>query len=558
MNSTNNEKICISVFFVTLSAGIAIPIMWGSLYPVTNIVFTSGIIAVIILSWVDDSLQRSYPVYLVVVIALAVAYRLRIFLFPASMIGIDPDGYALQIARVMETGSTSAITYDFYSRAPFHILEGATTGLITALPAPVASVVYPVASGVAVPLLAASFAGRLRPNSPRTTILAAGGVSVLGYSVHYSYWPIAQTTGVLFLLFTVFSIFAYASKGDYRWLALGLLTMLGAVYTHKLAAIATGLSVGGALILGYLHPSTRNTSAVKRLARGAVGLVGLLTAVQLFFVSDFARTVVFQLAVPSPSSPSSAMPTAAVDPYTLIDRVFQLSYVVILGVTSGLVWLGWLWRTIRKRHPRRDVLLLGFVAPLAGLFVVAPFAGINPIRSIFYSEALLVVVIAVGLYWAIVESPTPSRRVSRYVAIGVVLLLVVTAGTSTMAGPDYESLNRNYLTTEEVTAKEWGYEMVPNEIATDQYFAHETPPARIARIGSGSDVGTKKFNASTEMYLNNNFREDSPSVVAHRSCIEIFRSGFGVWNLTYNPSESLNQYYNQVFDSGCVSYFHRK
>lgn len=556
MKSTNTKKISAVFLFVALGAGVSIPVVTGELYPVTNIVFTCGIICVILLSWIDNSPQQSRLVYLAVIVILAVAYRLRIFLFPASMIGIDPDGYAIQIARVIEAGDTSAITFGFYSQAPFHILEGAITGLMTALPAPAASIVYPIASGVTIPLLAASFVNRLRPSSPQATILAAGTASVLGYSVHYSYWPIAQMTGVLFSLFTIFSIFAYASKGDYRWLGLGLLTMLGTVYTHKLAAVATTLSIGGALVLAYLHPNTRNTSRVKRLGRGTAALVVLLTMVQLFFVTDFARSIIFRLVVPSPAPPNPPVPTAAIDPYTLTDRIFQLSYVALLGLASGLVWLGWLWRTIRKQCPIRDVLFLGFVAPLAGLFLIAPFAGISRVRSIFYSEILLVVVIVVGLYWASVESPTPSRRITHHVAIGGVLLLVVTAGISPIAGPDYNSLSRNYLTTEEVTAKEWGYEMVSGEIATDQYFAHETPPARIAKIEAGSNIDTKKFNASTRIYLNNKFRENSPSVVAHRGCIEIFRSGFGIWNLTYNPTKSLNQHYNRIFNSGCVSYFY--
>jgi hypothetical protein len=63
---------------------------------------------------------------------------------------MDPDTYAIQIARVMETDETSAITLISTGQASLHILERIITGLITALPAPAASVVYPIAGGIAI------------------------------------------------------------------------------------------------------------------------------------------------------------------------------------------------------------------------------------------------------------------------------------------------------------------------------------------------------------------------------------------------------------------------
>ncbi|WP_156184173.1 hypothetical protein [Halostagnicola sp. A56] len=127
-----------------------------------------------------------------------------------------------------------------------------------------------------------------------------------------------------------------------------------------------------------------------------------------------------------------------------------------------------------------------------------------------------------------------------------------TAGVSPIAGPDWNSTSRGYLTTEEVEAKEWGLEMVSGEITTDQYYASETPPAQINRIEDNRAVDLNTFSAGTETYLNNSFSDDPPSVVAHRSCIEILRSGYGAWKLTYNPDKALNQDYNRVYDSGCV------
>ena len=550
-----NGKLATIVVFVTLSGGLLTPIIFGKLYPVTNIWFTAGILSLISLALNDTKLGQTVWLYLGCIITLAVAYRLRIFLFPASMIGIDPDTYAIQIARVMEAGETSAITFGFYRQAPLHILEGTIMGLITALPAPAASVVYPVAGGIAIPLIAASLAHRLRPDVPEATVLATGVVSVLGYSVRFSYWPVAQSTGVLFLLFAVASIFAYASVGDKRWLVLGILTMLGAVYTHKLSAVATTLSVTGAVFLGIVHPATRRSEEVKRLATGAFWIIALLTAVQLLFVTGFIRAIVFQLFGPSiPGSPPSN-PGQAIDPYTFTDQMFALSYVILMGLISGLVWLGLCWRTVKNQGPPRDILFLGFVSPLAALVIALYPAGVNPVRTIFYVEVLLAVLIAVGGCWVAVESANSSRPFARYAAITGILLLLASAGMSPIAGPDWETLSRDYLTDEEVETKEWGYQRVPGTIAADQYYASESPPARIQRRESSSDVGFSKFEGRTSMYLYNSFRENRPPVVVYRDCIEIYRSGFGVWKLTYDPEPVLDDTYNRVYTSGCVSYF---
>jgi hypothetical protein len=550
-----NGKLATIVVFITLSGGLLTPIIFEKLYPVTNIWFTAGILGLISIALNDTKLGQTTQLYLGCIITLAVAYRLRIFLFPASMIGQDPDTYAIQIARLIEVGETSTITFGFYEQAPLHILEGAIAGLITALPAPAASVVYPIVSGITIPLIAASLAHRLRPNVPEATVLAAGVVSVLGYSVQFSYWPVAQSTGVLLLLFTVVSIFAYTSAGDKRWLILGILTMLGVVYTHKLSAVATTLSLTGAVLLGIVHPATRRSKEVKRLATGAFLIVTLLTAVQLLFITGFIRAIIFQLYGPPVPDSSSPSPELAIDPYTFTDRMFALSYVILMGLISGLVWLGLCWRTVQNRGPPQDILFLGFVSPLAALVIALYPAGVNPVRTIFYVEVLLAILIAIGGYWVAAESASSSRSLAQYTAIIGIFVLLISAGVSPTAGPDWDTLNRNYLTAEEVEAKEWGYQRVPGAIAADQYYASESPPARIQRRESNSDIGFSKFESRTSIYLNNSFREDRPPFVVYRDCIEIYRSRFGVWELTYDPEPVLDHTYNRVYDSGCVLYF---
>ena len=550
-----NEKLATIVVFVTLSGGLVTPIIFGELYPVTNIWFTAGILGLILLALNDTKLGQTVWLYLSCIITLAVAYRLRIFLFPASMIGQDPDTYAIQIARVVEAGETSVITFGFYKQAPLHTLEGTITGLITALPAPVASVVYPISGGIAIPLVAASLAYRLRPDTPETTVLVTGVVSVLGYGTRFSYWPVAQSTGVLFLLFTLASIFAYANAGGKRWLILGILTTLGAVYTHKLSAVATTLSVTGAMLLGIVHPATRRSNEVKRLVTGAFLIIALLTAVQLLFLTGFIRAIVFQLYRPSISSIPPSNPRLAIDPYTLTDRIFALSYVILMGLISGLVWLGLCWQTVRNRGPPRDILFLGFIFPLAALVIALYPAGVNPVRTIFYVEVLLAVLIAVGGCWVVVESADSFRPFARYAAVAGILVLVVSAGMSPTAGPDWDTLNRNYLTAEEVEAKEWGHDKVSRTIVTDQYYASETVPSRISSIGSGGESGSAQFDYPLGYYIYAKFLNGESRMIAHRGCLDILRTSIGPMKLAYEPSNIFDSRHSKIYNSGCVHYY---
>jgi len=330
--------------------------------------------------------------------------------------------------------------------------------------------------------------------------------------------------------------------------------MVAAVFTHKLVAISTTLSVSGALILGLSHPKTRHSPTIRRLFVGTIGVLGILTVLQLFYLTGFASTVLFRLFSLSAQSSTPSIPTAAVDPYTIPARLFRISSVVLIAVVSGLVWIRWFWRSLVGPTRKRDIFFLGFVFPLAGLVVLLYPRGVNPTRTIFYSAVLLLVLIVVGLYWLHVESPTPSHWAYRYGAVGVVFLLIVSCGVSPIAGPDFSPLNRNYLTAQEVKAKEWGYENVPSTIATDQYYASQIPPSRIATMGS-TVVSTSKFKDRTDLYLNNSFPASSPFTLAYRRCVTNLRSSYGVWRPTYNASGELNARYSRIYDSGCVDYF---
>jgi hypothetical protein len=216
------------------------------------------------------------------------------------------------------------------------------------------------------------------------------------------------------------------------------------------------------------------------------------------------------------------------------------------------VWLTWTWHTLRDSSHTSDVLFLGLVAPLAGLFVILFPAGFHPGRTIFYSSLFLTVLVVVGIYWFFAESSHNLSAYRRIAATVIVVMFIVVSGLSPLAAADYDPLSRYYLTAEEVDAKEWGIEMVSEDVTTDQYYVHETPPQHIS---SSTPMETEGFKDGTIIFLNNSIHEDRPPTIAHRECVDILRSEIGVYQLEYDPEPVLKTGYNQPYDSGCVAYY---
>lgn len=552
------HKVAVVCVLLCIAVGVLVPHQVGSLYPAANVAFTVGTVAVIVVAWMDTRRDAWIGTYLASLILLSVAYRLRVLAFSSSFLGIDSDAYAIQIGRLIETGQLSAISFNFYRSAPYHFLEGALTGVLTAAPTPVWAAVYAVTVGIGVPLLAAAIVSRLRPGATATTVLAAGGASLLGFTLRYSFAPIAQISGTLFMLFAVFAGMVFVVDSRYRWFLVAVLFSVATTYAHKLTGIALGIALLGALVLVSLHPSTRDTDVVRPTLFLTV-VVAALVLFQQLYLTNFGSVVAFKLShtltPASTSVPAPEAPTAAIEPYSTAVRAYRLAYLGLLVPVSGVGWLGWLWATGRSPERRQDVVFLGLVAPIAGLVLVMYPAGINPVRNLVLSEVLLLLVATVGVFWHLVDRPVARSTIVSGVVSVLFVGLVVSAGVSPIGSPDYQPVGRQYLTEPETHAKLWGYRHAEGEISTDQYYALATPPARVDYLATHERDESPRFVAITEVYLNRQFDTERPAMVAHRNCITTLRSGYGVWQLTYDASASLQTTYDEVYDDGCVAYY---
>lgn len=550
-------KLAVVSVAVSAAIGVVAPHEFGSLYPYANVAFSAGIVAVILLAWRDPDRADRRGTYLGLIVALSVAYRIRILAFSASLLGIDADSYAIQIGRVIELGRTSAITLPFYREAPYHILVGALTGLLTGNLSLAWELVYALIVGTGVPLVAAAFVLRLRPGATATAVLAAGAVSLVGFTFWYSLAPIAQISGTVFLFFGGFTALAFIVRPRLEWFLLAFLFGLATIFSHKLTGIALAVGLLGALILVASHPSTRGTGIPRSTLLLTVVVVALVLFQQLY-LTNFASVVSFKLSqmlLPGATrTETPGPPTAATNPYTTAVRAYRLSYLFVLAALSVLGFLGWLWTSVRTGRDRQGVVFLGLAAQFPLLFAVLYLSDINPIRNLLLAEAFLVVVAAIGVFWYVVERSGNWATKSGRVAAAVLLVLVASSGLSPVVSPDYRPVGRQYLTEPEVEAKLWGQTHSTARISTDQYYALATPPSRIAYIAAHGRDDEPDFVAATDVYLNRRFASARLETVAHRNCVTTLRSGYGVWRLTYDASDLLRDTYDTVYSNGCVTY----
>lgn len=538
-----------SVFlFLGIGAGFVIPEVLESLFPSVTIIFYSGIIFLILHSWFNSNIYEYRNYYLIWILVYSSVYRIRIFFFGGSMVGADPDTYAIQISRLIVSGSVSSITLTFYDRAPFHIIQGAIVGIAANLSSPVASAVYPLLLGIFWPLISAAFIVRISPGSPHIVIIGSGSASLLAYSIRYSWNPIAQTTGVIFVSASLFTIYLFLQTGRRNWIVISLISMIGAIYTHKLAPLAITLSLTTAVIFGYLYP-TKNRIVSKKLAFSLVLVYGLLTILQLVILTTQMRALFF------PSAPTEPVVTSSVafDPSTVVDYYAQVTYFYLLAIMSGVVWFAWVWSSI-KRKKFGDIIYIFFVAPLAGLSALLYIFPFNIARSIFYSELFLLILIVVGFH-----KLCNTYSFSRHFILIAVLILIITGGVSPTSSPDH-GLERQYLTQEEVHAKEWGYSNINGEIKTDLFYSSEVTPNQISDIGPDIKDGKTKFENGkfvdgSHHYLERTLILGKATPFAHRSCTGLITTKKGRLKVTFDPVEDLNQDHNRFYDSGCVLYY---
>lgn len=498
------------------------------------------------------------------IILFSSGFKLLIFTFPASIVGIDTFGYAEQIFLIVQSGGISAMTQNFYNSIPaFHILA-AEFSIVTDLPPEDSLLIYPIIFGIIGSLISYSLILHyLKDRLPFETVekisLAGAGVSILLPTLNkMAYWPIAQTLAVMLFYIICYILLKYGISK--RSLFLFLILILSISLTHKipLAIVSFALlTTPVALIAIHSISASELISRVKwdRLSKNLI-LLGTLSGIALFiqweYATEFFNFGILNLAniiITDLSNPTITLPDgiAAHKPNQPFWNLTSYRYrgTFSLLVLFAASWIFFVF--VHKREKLSFLLALSSSVSLLYLlgFILPSFSRLGRIFPFIEILALVVIFTGIG------EIVRFKSKISVPISSLVVVLILVFQAFSAPALPDYSSSPRFYLTSGEMSGYQFADRYGSGQIAADTYYS-----TREIRI---NDAYTSSlFTTSQEFFLTGKVNRIKQDSILIRETENIYWMGKkGRWKLEYNPSEKLNRRWNRIYDTGETSAYEK-
>lgn len=390
-------------------------------------------------------------------------YRSTIWISTLSMIGMDPDKYAVAIQAVSEGGIKSISILGFYGSLPvFHVLHAVLLEVTGLSPATVLQLVATLLFST-VPVFTVAYLGR-EVSGDRAgksgAILAASGTA----STVYATLTIPQGT-MLILWYFVGSILILGGREPLRTLALVLLIALMAGL-HKLGALLALGAIVAVAAVNFIGAVRDDRVLLPQNLLHYVLIAGLIFALQMVWLTEWVKGIALKISLLFTTNPAETVePPAAATKIGGLD-ILLLEHgswiVLLLGAAVVGVWF------VFSRTDRQTAGLVGIVglsAVIIGAAVTTPFS-LSVQRAIGIGEPFFILLIVIG---AVVASKRTDRRVAPMV---VGLLLITQLGTAG-AVPDHPLEVRDYLTESEVEAKEWANAHMDQEIYGNYFVSQE-------------------------------------------------------------------------------------
>ncbi|WP_252699689.1 hypothetical protein [Natronosalvus vescus] len=508
------------------------------------------------------------------IIGVAVIYRLIVFLYPATLIGVDTDKKAYWTSEVLRVGSTDGIRSDFYQQAPLYHIHSASIAEIANISVIDSFVIYPLLSGIIVPLTSAILVRLIIPgNSDVPSVIAATIAAVSTAVMQQSYWPIAQTFSLFVWCIFIISLALYLKRRPQKQLLILTLCVVSLVYSHKLPLVLVlGLlaATGIALYLVRSESSSTGVSIQERPELSMFVLCGLILFLHWGYVSyymdDVIRRITVLFASGSASAPSAPSIPTAVDPVNpgLIGQTiaypnslslfFERSHAVVLLLVAGGCWayIAYELYTGRRLEKETTSLVLGgaaFGVILTALGVIS-IGALNPNRPLMMIEPLLAVIIAITVYsflWG-------RQNIGHYLGVFVVVLLLITQLFAAPAIPDYPNTPRYYLTADEVEGKSFGCEYMNETIHTDYYSYQE-------RFINGEHCDAyypMDRGYSDSPLFNGTVTEKDFNTIAYRPSVDVYLGTHSRWKLNWDIESELDAEYSRTYNNGGFYLYHNQ
>lgn len=531
----------------------------GNLWPALPFTIAAGAITLTIVSYY----LGPSTAWLFGACGLLFAHASIALLYPETLSNMDPDGYAVWINQVVNSGDLSQANTNSYTSLPVFLLLISTVSEVTNLAPRNAFVAIPILTSAIIPLITAWFTTLLTGcrSHEWPAVPAALLSSVLTMTIAFSYIPIAMVAGYL-LLFSAFivSIRIYLQQNKADILAFVVLGF-GVTLSHRLIILLLILAV--VMQSAVLVTLKRSRGVLNYITIPAIAVSFLI--IQWVYLTTGVTTTIYQTLFISEGAleidVAEGLQTSASKPVIesrILGIISRRAHGIVLIPIAGISWL--YFAGVELTRMRRRVLLSLATAAVLGAFLPLSIAfpgTLNFTRTIVSAEPILVS-LAVGcgwLLWRELKSrPDSVTQVGRTILLFVAVMVIVAQVGSAPISADHPAGYRGYLEGDEVSGKMWGHQYGRASISADPFFAHERVSPE-AHVDSEGEIKAKygRYRSMLEPYTDQAIIESCPETVAYRE-IKVYRSPRSQV-LQWDPEATLDSQYTRHYDNSRVQFY---
>ena len=534
---------------------------FSRLWPILSLSIAIGAVALIVASY---NLGASNA-WLVGACSLMFAHTSIALLYPETLTNIDPDGYAVWVNQVLNSGDITQAETRTYSTLPMFLLLISSVSLVGELFPRSAFIAIPIFISIIVPLFTAWFTSRLIGCSKTDwpAVPAALLTTVATMNVAFGHQPIAMTIGYLLLLIGFIISTRFYLVQDRADIIIFTLLVAGIALAHRFTILLLALVVSTQAIY---HTASGSSTRISRdlFLLPTIGFAFL--ALQWAFITTSLNVAVYQIlnifAETGTQISVDQLATGSSRPVIesrVLGIVARRVHGIVLIPLAGLAWL--YFALSRQNDSQSRIGLTLAIAAVIGAFlplsIVYPDE-LNFTRSIVITEPVLIG-LAMGAGWVLwtkaKQQSIHIQRVAQCTILLLSLLIIVTQIGSAPIAADHPADYRGYLESDEVSAKMWGHAYAGSNISADPFFAQEKPQPH-AHVDSQGEINqeySSRYDQMLEPFTNRSITSSCPEAVLYRD-LKVYRSP-RAQVLQWNPETTLDTAYNRQYDNGKVQFF---
>lgn len=558
------ERVVIILASVLFAAGALGTTITGEIYPTLPLgLAAAGTVLVVGLFH-----RLTTNLAIAIAIVLGASYRVIVFLWPNSMILMDPDTYAVWSYAYLNGGLPDYVS-GFYTNASMFPVFGAEISSMAGLDVASAYVVFPLVVGILLPLAAALIVKRVVSEGSIAPAVAAFVAAFDPASARFSYAPVPLALAAVFIALAFIGYLVLIDEYDTvrsksRMGAFVLISTLtvAAALTHKIplavfaiflwSAVAVAVAMrgefvgrkGALLLFGIVAVVTHWTFLTDYLARAAVLVGDILTA---------------DIAIADPATSNEFYRSYSPDFLRSLRNIFYMPLVLAI---AGITWLVAFVRRSSFRKRSSLAVLLGGAAGAVIFILPGKFIAEAPgfQRVFVYGTAIIAALVGIGVARVLSRRLPESGLSARKALVGTILVtILITQAFSAPATPDFADGPRLYLTEQEIATKQFSQEYVDDVVRMDVYLGDEVVDfehaSGVPRQYETVPKPGEEAELMSEEYLNGTLPERNYPYVTHREA-GVYRLSSEVF-LTWDVTGYLDEEYSRYYDSGPAQSYYR-